>query len=95
VHHDEEHRASHSYAASSYLVQGEYILTLLGNFQEGLKNLNMNPKSKGYSIDVWWNRLLKVDLWYVVTPALVIQTSYPIEFGYGKDGKGQGNLIYM
>jgi len=95
VHHDQEHRASHSYAASSYLVNGDYILSLLGNFQEGLMNLNINPNSKGYSIDVWWNRIIKKDLWYVVTPALVIQTSYPIEFGYGKDGTGQGNLIYM
>ena len=88
VHQDQEHRASHSYAASSYLVNGEYLLTLLGIFQEGLLNLNMNPKNKGYSIDVWWNRVLKVDLWYVVTPALVIQTSYPIEFGYGRNGTG-------
>jgi len=86
VHHNEDNRATHSYAASSYLVHGDYILSLLGNFQEGLLNLNMKPGKKGYSIDVWWNRILQVDIWYVVTPALVIQTSYPIEFGYSKDG---------
>jgi hypothetical protein len=47
----------HSYSASSYLVNGEYILTLLGNFQEGLMKLNMEPGVKMYSIDVCWNRL--------------------------------------
>jgi len=58
-------------------VIGEYLLTLLGNFQEGLMKLNLEPGVKMYSIDVWWNRLMKHDLWYIVTPALVIQSSYP------------------
>jgi hypothetical protein len=86
VHHDQNHRARHSYAASSYLVYGEYFNTLLGNFQEGLMKLNMEPHIKSYSIDVWWNRLMQQDLWYIVTPALVIQTSYPEQFGYSGNG---------
>jgi len=86
VHQDDDHRARHSYAASSYLVNGDYIRTLLGNFQEGLLKLNMEPDVKMYAVDVWWNRLMKYDLWYVVTPALVIQSSYPVEFGYRRDG---------
>lgn len=53
VHHDNDHRARHSYAASSYLVNGDYILTLLGNFQESLMKLNMEPGVKMYAIDVW------------------------------------------
>jgi glycosyl transferase, family 25 len=86
VHHDEDHRARHSYAASSYFVNGEYVNTLISNFQEGLLKLNMEPNVKSYSIDVWWNRLMKQDLWYIVTPALVIQASYPVQFGYGENG---------
>jgi hypothetical protein len=51
MNHDEEHRASHSYAASSDLMNGDYIFTFLST-KEGLMNRNMNPKN----IDVWWNR---------------------------------------
>jgi len=58
----------------------------MGNFQEGLLKLNMEPGVKMYAVDVWWNRLMKYDLWYVVTLALVIQSSYPMEFGYRSDG---------
>lgn len=86
VHHDDDHRARHSYASSSYLVNGDYILTLLGNYQEGLMKLNLEPGIKMYSIDVWRNRLMKHDLWYIVTPALVIQSSYPVQFGYSESG---------
>jgi hypothetical protein len=82
VHHHDDHRPRHSYASSSYLVNGDYLLTLLGNFQESLMKLNMEPGVKMYAIDVWWNRLMNHELWYIVTPALVIQSSYPIEFGY-------------
>ena len=86
VHHDDDHRARHSYASSSYLVNGDYILTLLANVQESLMKLNMEPGVKMYAIDVWWNRLMNNDLWYIVTPALVIQSSYPLQFGYSGAG---------
>jgi hypothetical protein len=46
VHHDEDHRARHSYAASSYFVNGEYVNTLISNFQEGLLKLNLEPQIK-------------------------------------------------
>ncbi len=80
-HHDDDHCARHSYAASSYLVIGEYILTLLGNFQESLMKLNMEPGVKMYAIDVWWNRLMNQDIWFILTPAIVIQSSYPEQLG--------------
>ena len=75
------HRVSFSQTTSSYLVFGEYIPTLLNNFHEGLDFFS-HQNEDVYIIDLWWQKLMKQDLWYILRPALVIQIKYPQAFGY-------------
>lgn len=58
---------------SGYLVNGHYFKKLLSNFEEGLKLLLETSLCINYCIDVYWNKLMKVDNWYIVNPALVVQ----------------------
>lgn len=73
-------------ATSSYLVKGAYIQSVINCFSEALDLLLHDPKNIPlFAIDVWWNKLMKIDRWFIVTPALVIQKTYPIDFGYKKN----------
>jgi glycosyl transferase family 25 len=60
-----------------YLVNGEYIDTLLQNRTEsvnGFKNFFGFSKSKlMYSADVYWAKLQKKDVWYGIEPCLCRQ----------------------
>ena len=58
---------------SSYLVNGSYLPTLLSNFQEGLELLLNTTDYKLYACDVYWNRLISKDTWYVCIPCLMYQ----------------------
>lgn len=78
---DSDHRVSFSQTTSSYFVFGEYIPTLLTNFREGLELLSHYNEDL-YIIDLYWQKRMKQDLWYIIRPALVIQNKYPHAFGY-------------
>jgi hypothetical protein len=82
---DVNHRVSFSQTTSSYLVFGEYIPTLLDNIREGLEFLE-HRKEDIYIIDLYWQKLMKQDLWFIIRPSLVIQNSYPVAFGYSYNG---------
>jgi len=58
-----------------YLVNNHYYSTLLQNFKEGLQNLNNGGSYCEYALDEYWELLQKTDNWYLVTPALTIQSA--------------------
>ena len=84
-----DHRVTFSHAASSYLVRGGYIPIVQENFQQAL-DLLTQEKEKGkddFAIDVWWHWLMEEHNWYIVSPALVIQTYHTLGFGYSINGE--------
>jgi len=85
---DEDRKLSYAQTASSYLVNGNYIQNVIGNFEEALELMLIDSKSIHlFAIDVWWKSLMTKDKWYVLTPSLVIQITYPIDFGYTRFGE--------
>ena len=60
---------------TAYLVNNHYYSTLLENFKEGLEKLYANDNYGNYALDEYWGVLQKNDNWYVVTPALSIQSA--------------------
>jgi hypothetical protein len=85
---DKNHKVSYAQTASSYLVNGNYIQNVIGNFEEALELMLIDSKSVHlFAIDVWWKSLMTRDKWYVLMPSLVIQITYPIDFGYTRFGE--------
>jgi glycosyl transferase family 25 len=63
---------------TAYLVNNHYYSILLENFKEGLEKLyenNNNDNYSKYALDEYWGILQKEDNWYVVSPALTIQSA--------------------
>jgi len=73
---------------TAYLVNKNYMSTLLANFEEGVANLiRLNEESKRsitttdcniienhYYLDVYWKHLQRRGEWFVVMPPLIYQT---------------------
>jgi len=69
---------------TAYLVNRSYYKVLHSNFEEGLKNLLITktmktneerfPYEQKYCLDQYWKILQKKDKWYIVNPALMIQS---------------------
>lgn len=82
-----------SRCANAYLVKGEYIPTLLENFETGLIGLLNNLHKRGtYAVDTYWNRLQHIDNWYITVPYLAYQLPgySDIEKGYKDYRKSMG-----
>jgi GR25 family glycosyltransferase involved in LPS biosynthesis len=67
---------------TAYIVNQHYYQRLLKNFKDGLTELSkakdMNaqdrfPYEQKYCLDQYWKNLQKIDNWYIVNPALMIQ----------------------
>jgi GR25 family glycosyltransferase involved in LPS biosynthesis len=65
-------RVMNAQSAVAYVVQQHYYETLLRNFKEGLR-LCMAYDSRQYRIDMYWKRLQRNDLWYILDPLTVVQ----------------------
>ena len=70
-------RVFDAYNAGAYLVNGQYIDTLLKNREYSVRKLANgigfdinNPK---YFADAYWNECMRVDTWYCVYPCLCYQ----------------------
>ncbi len=59
--------------ASSYLVHGDYIPTILSNFEDALSQLISTNNPYMYAHDMYWKRLQPIDRWFVVSPCLMYQ----------------------
>lgn len=79
-------RVVYAQTTSAYLVNGKYIPKVLGIFQDAVEFLDQEHGNHFFAIDVWWHWLMKKDNWYIVTPALVIQSFHTIGYGYSNDG---------
>jgi len=66
-------RVIKGFATSGYLANGHYFKKLLANFEKGLELLLLTGDCPTYCLDVYWEKLMKHDNWYIVNPALVIQ----------------------
>lgn len=71
---DEYHaRVFNAQTTTGYIVKQHYYETLLKNYQESLALLTEHSVKSLYAIDIYWKRLQKTDLWYVLTPLTVVQ----------------------
>uniref|UniRef100_A0A6C0J2K7 Glycosyl transferase family 25 domain-containing protein n=1 Tax=viral metagenome TaxID=1070528 RepID=A0A6C0J2K7_9ZZZZ len=60
--------------ASSYIVNGRYIPTLLANFKEALAALEIVKNAHNEScIDQHWYSLMQKDTWFMPVPVMVVQ----------------------
>lgn len=61
-------------STTAYLVNNHYYETLRDTFEEGLKKLEDSRDVSG-CLDQIWKKLQKKDKWYIVNPALVVETN--------------------
>ena len=67
-------RVSHCQTTTCYLVNGHYFDTLIENIKEGIQYLIQDTTKHGYyAIDMFWLRLQKKDLWFLIIPLTIIQ----------------------
>jgi glycosyl transferase family 25 len=65
-------RVMNAQTTTAYVVQRHYYETLLHNFKEGLA-LCLTYDRREYRIDMYWKRLQRQGLWYILDPLTVIQ----------------------
>ena len=65
-------RVMNAQTTTAYVVNQHYYATLLHNFKEGLR-LCMAYHLPEYRIDMYWKRLQRMGLWYILDPLTVIQ----------------------
>jgi hypothetical protein len=82
----EDQRVVYAQTTSAYLVNGKFIPSVLGNFLEAAELLDQESGNELFAIDVWWHWLMEENVWYIITPALVIQTFHTVGYGYTVDG---------
>ena len=67
-------QVSHCQTTTCYLVNGHYFDTLIENIKEGIQYLIQDTTKHGYyAIDMFWLRLQKKDLWFLIIPLTIIQ----------------------
>jgi glycosyl transferase family 25 len=59
---------------TAYLVSNQYYQKLISEFKFGLENLIKSNNQSKYAIDQVWKPLQKNDNWYIIQPALCIQS---------------------
>jgi len=60
-------------STGAYFIKKNYYNKLLNNFKSGLNLLLKDDKNHAYHIDRYWEKLHKIDNWFVVVPSLCIQ----------------------
>jgi GR25 family glycosyltransferase involved in LPS biosynthesis len=65
-------RVMNAQTTTAYVVKKHYYEILLENFKRGLQ-LCLAYHHKDYRIDMYWKRLQRKDLWYILDPLIVIQ----------------------
>ena len=69
-------RVANAQTTTGYIVKQHYYDTLIRNIKEGISNLLQYPIHKNlYAIDIYWKRLQRKDIWFIITPLSVVQ--YP------------------
>ncbi len=59
---------------TGYIVNQKYYDKLITNYKQGIVGLMREPGNKArYAIDVYWKTLQMVDMWFLITPASVVQ----------------------
>jgi len=59
---------------TGYVVKKHYYDVLIDNFRESVKNLIQYPEEKNmFALDVYWKRLQREGLWYMLFPLTVVQ----------------------
>lgn len=66
-------RLASAQTTTAYMVNRQYMPTLLANFEEGLSNLIDSGNGPAHAIDMYWKQLQSRDTWYIVVPSLVYQ----------------------
>lgn len=68
------YRVANCQTTGCYIVRKHYYDTLIRNFEEGVNLLITNPNEKSkYACDVFWKKLQRLDMWYLITPICVTQ----------------------
>ncbi len=62
-----------SQAATAYFINSHYYDKLIDNFKESFQLLKRTGDRSKYSIDVYWNNLIKTDNWYLTLPMIATQ----------------------
>jgi len=83
---DKVQRVVYAQTTSAYLINGKFIPSVLGNFLEAAELLDQESGNELFAIDVWWHWLMEKNVWYIITPALVIQTFHTVGYGYTVHG---------
>jgi GR25 family glycosyltransferase involved in LPS biosynthesis len=67
-------KVSKCHSTTGYLVKNHYYDTLIQNYENGIKLLELHQDEDiYYSIDQFWNKLQKIDNWFLLTPLSVVQ----------------------
>ena len=67
-------KVTHCQTTTAYLVKREYYDTLINNYENGIKLLQLYPnKLNQYALDQYWGSLQIADNWFLLTPLTVIQ----------------------
>jgi GR25 family glycosyltransferase involved in LPS biosynthesis len=61
-------RLRHAHSTLSYFIESHYYLKLLANMKEGLELFVNTGETWNYAGDVYWNKLIKTDSWYILNP---------------------------
>jgi GR25 family glycosyltransferase involved in LPS biosynthesis len=67
-------RVGECQTTTGYIVKKHYYDVLIDNFRESAKHLIQDPENKPmYALDVYWKRLQRQGLWYMICPFTVVQ----------------------
>lgn len=67
-------RVGECQTTTGYIVKKHYYDVLINNFRESAKHLIQDPENKPmYALDVYWKRLQRAGLWYMICPFTVVQ----------------------
>lgn len=71
----ETYKAKYVSTTTAYLLNNHYIPVILENFKEGLEKLKIDERNHAsFALDRHWMKLINRDNWFVIQPALCVQT---------------------
>jgi len=82
-------RVINAQTTTAYVVQQHYYETLLKNFKQGLE-ISMYTDAPEYRIDIFWKRLQRQGMWYILDPLTVVQID-----GYSDIERRETNYMSM
>lgn len=67
-------KVTHCQTTTGYIVNSHYYDKLIENIKIGIQKLMIDPNQhKYYAIDKYWIQLQKINNWYLIIPATVVQ----------------------